>query len=237
MGFFAPLPRQRRADHLLLLGSARTAGIKGDAPCRQLMFIYNTPYIIYNIIQPQSSSPPPFPPLLPSFWAAPCRKTTAAGPAPSPPLSARLLPLLLPRSRVPLLSRGSSAPVLLAPPPATIPLAVTTAAISSSCHRSGEPRDLSQHRKPWPHKTRGEPRHLTHWHRGGGSSSPPSRWAAVWGEEEEMAVLILGVCSGGCSSPWPPAQQLGFMGYLPRLFLESQDLKIASSAREGQRWR
>ena len=31
-----------------------------------------------------------------------------------------------------------------------------------------------------------------------------------------MAVLILGpgVCSGGCLPPWPPSQQLRFMGYL-----------------------
>lgn len=100
-----------------------------------------------------------------------------------------------------LLSRGSSALVLLAPPPATIPLPVTTAAISSAVTAVASPgtyRSIASH-GAWAHKTRGEPQRLTHWHRSDGTPSPPSQWAVVWGEGEDGAVPISGqsACSRG----------------------------------------
>ena len=103
-----------------------------------------------------------------------------------------------------MLSRGSGALVLLAPLPATIPLAVTTAAISSAVTAAVSPRtyrSIASH-GVWPHKTRGEPQRLTHWHWSDATPSPPSQWAVVWGEVEEVAVLVLGqsACSGGLVS-------------------------------------
>lgn len=106
-----------------------------------------------------------------------------------------------PSLRYLLLSRGSSALVLLAPPPVTIPLPVATAAISSAVTAAASPgtyRSIASH-GAWPHKTRGEPQYLTHLHWSDATPLPPSLWAVVWGKGEEVAVLILGqnACSGG----------------------------------------
>lgn len=106
-----------------------------------------------------------------------------------------------PSLRYLLLSRGSSALVLLDSPPVTIPLPVATAAISSVATAAASPgtyRSIASH-GAWPHKTRGEPQYLTHWHWSNATPSPPSLWAVVWGKGEEVAVLLLGQnpCSGG----------------------------------------
>lgn len=102
-----------------------------------------------------------------------------------------------------LLSCGSSAPVLLAPPPVTISLPVTTAAISSAVTAAASPgtyRSIASH-AAWPHKTRGEPRHLTHWHRSDATPLPPSQWGSGLGRWGRGGCAYMGtecLLRGGC---------------------------------------
>lgn len=121
-----------------------------------------------------------------------------------------------------LLSRGSSAPVLLAPPPVTISLPVTTAAISSAVTAAASPgtyRSIASH-AAWPHKTRGEPQHLTHWHRSDATPLPPSRWGSGLGRWGRGGCAYMGtgcLLQGGLSPPWPSTQHLGALQNQPGL--------------------
>lgn len=72
-----------------------------------------------------------------------------------------------------------------------------------SADRSGDSRDLSQHhnRAARPHKTRGEPQPLTHWHWSDAAPSPPSHWAVVWGQGEEVAASVCSRVSSMATNP------------------------------------
>lgn len=145
---------------------------------------------------PHSSS---YPPLLPASPFPHFRQAPPALEWPStttPPLPLPPCPFLCscPSPRYLELCCGSSSLVLLSPPPAAIPLPAPLLYFFSA-DRSGGSQGLSQHgnRGAWPHKTRGEPQPLTHWHLRDAAPSPPSLWAVVWEQGEEVAVTV---CSG-----------------------------------------
>lgn len=151
----------------------------------------------------------PIPPCIHPSFQSPLSSISATLEWPStttPPLPLPPCPFLCscPIPRYLELSCGSTSSVLLAPPPAAIPLPAPLLYFFGA-DRSGGSQGLSQHRNrgAWPHKTRGEPQPLTHWHLRDAAPSPPSRWAVVWGQGEEVAVSVCSGVSSMATNPTP----------------------------------